>query len=113
MNKVEDLKSVKIKGEFYLVNGNIAVPKVGGNWKYELVKQWLDKGNIPEPEFSDEELAQQELDKRKQEALQYLVDTGWYIERLADPSSGKSVPEDILIKRAEARETLNEVKGVI
>ena len=78
----------------------------------EEVKQWLSEGNIPEPEFTDEELAQQELNKKKQGALQYLEDTKWYIERLADPSSGKAVPEDVLVKRAKAREILNELKGI-
>ena len=77
----------------------------------EEYKQWLSEGNIPEPEFTDEELAQQELSKKKQEAQQYLADTAWYIERLADPSSGKVIPEEVLVKRAEAREILNELKG--
>ena len=76
------------------------------------VKQWLSEGNTPELEFTDEELAQQELNKKKQEALQYLEDTKWYIERLADPSSGKAVPEDVLAKRAESRDILSELKGL-
>ena len=76
------------------------------------VIQWLLEGNTPEPEFTDEELAQQELNKKKQEALQYLGDTAWYIERLADPSSGKAVPEEVLVKRAESRDILNELKGI-
>ena len=97
----------------YLLNGTMHVPgNAPGNKEYELIKQWLAEGNIPEPEFTDEELNQQELNKRKQEANQYLVDTAWYIERLADPSSGKAVPEDVLAKRAEAREILNELKGI-
>ena len=37
----------------------------------------------------------------------YLADTGWYIERLNDPSSGKAMPEEVLAKRAEARELIN------
>lgn len=37
----------------------------------------------------------------------YLADTGWYIERLNDPSSGKAIPEEVLAKRAEARELIN------
>ena len=78
----------------------------------EEYQQWLGKGNIPEPEFTEDELAQQELNKRRQEALQYLADTAWYIERFTDPSSGKAIPEDVLAKRAEAREILNELKGV-
>ena len=88
------------------------IPFADGNRDYEEYKQWLSEGNIPEPEFTSEELAQQELNKKKQEAQQYLVDTAWYIERLADPSSGKAIPEEVLVKRAEAREILNELKGI-
>ena len=74
----------------------------------EEVKQWLSEGNIPEPEFTDEELVAIEIANKKQEALQYLESTAWYIERLNDPSSGKAIPEDVLIKRAEARLMLDE-----
>ena len=106
-----EIKSVKTQGQGYLLNGEMSVPKADGNSEYELIKQWLSEGNIPEPEFTDEELNQQELNKRKQEALQYLADTAWYIERFADPSSSKAIPEDVLAKRAEAREIINELKG--
>ena len=107
-----EIQSIKIQGQSYLLNGTMSVPKADGNREYELIKQWLSEGNIPEPEFTEEELAQQELQKKKQEALQYLEDTKWYIERLADPSSGKAVPEDVLAKRAESRDILNELKGL-
>ena len=40
-------------------------------------------------------------------ANQYLASTGWYVERLNDPSSGKAIPEDVVLKRAEARELIN------
>jgi len=40
-------------------------------------------------------------------AIAYLDCTGWYIERLNDPSSGKEVPEEVLTLRAEARDLLN------
>ena len=47
---------------------------------------------------------------------QYLTSTGWYVERLNDPSSGKAIPEDVLAKRVEARELINtleaELEGV-
>ena len=106
-----EIQTVKIQGQGYLLNGTISVPKADGNSEYELIKQWLLEGNTPEPEFTNEELAQQELNKKKQEALQYLVDTAWYIERLSDPSSGKAVPEEVLAKRAEARELINTLEA--
>ncbi len=36
---------------------------------------------------------------------QYLIDTDWYISRFSE--TGKDVPEDILQKRQEARESIN------
>ena len=49
-------------------------------------------------------------------ANQYLASTGWYVERLNDPSSGKAIPEEVLAKRIEARELINtleaELEGV-
>lgn len=52
-----EIKSVKIQtinNEFigYNVNGNSFFPKEN----CELIKQWLAEGNIPEPEFTEEEL---------------------------------------------------------
>ena len=44
------------------------------------------------------------------EAKSYLANTGWYIERLNDPSSGKAIPEEVLVKRAEARELINTLE---
>lgn len=43
----------------------------------------------------------------------YLEDTAWYIERFNDPSSGKAVPEDVLAKRAFAREEINRCEEVL
>ena len=45
------------------------------------------------------------------EAKQYLADTGWYVERLHDPSSGKAIPEEVVAKRAEARELINTLEA--
>ena len=44
-------------------------------------------------------------------AKQYLVDTGWYVERLNDPSSGKEIPVEVVEKRAAARALINELEG--
>lgn len=108
------IQTVKISGQGYAVDygdGVIWSVSVDG-CGYDKVLAWLSEGNIPEPEFTYEELAQQELNKKIAEALQYLADTAWYVERFADPSSGKAVPEDVLVKRAEAREILNKLKGI-
>ena len=67
MNELNFIQTVKIQGEGYLLNGTMNIPKADGNREYELIKQWLDKGNIPEPQFTNEELNQQRISliKRK------------------------------------------------
>lgn len=108
---MEEIKSVKIQGNGYLLNGSMSVPKVDGNREYELIKVWLAEGNTPEPEFTEAELAQQVINAKVQEARAYLISTGWYVERLNDPSSGKAIPQEVLDKRAEARVLINELEG--
>lgn len=76
------------------------IPLVEGNMDYEEYKQWL-KDNTPEPEFTDEELAQQEQDKVNAEALKYLESTDWYVTRFID--TGVEIPELVKIAREEAR----------
>ena len=56
INPLAEIKSVKIQGNGYLLNGTMSVPKADGNREYELIKLWLAEGNTPEPEFSEEEL---------------------------------------------------------
>ena len=47
------IKTVKIQGLGYLLNGIMSVPgNADGNREYELIKQWLSEGNTPEPEFT-------------------------------------------------------------
>ena len=54
-----EIITVKIHGEDYLVNGTMLVPNIEGNRHYELIKLWLAEGNIPEPEFTEEEIQKQ------------------------------------------------------
>ena len=106
-----EIQTVKISGQGYLLNGTISVPEADGNKEYELIKQWISEGNIPEPEFIEEELQITSINKQIQEAKTYLVSTAWYVERLNDPSSGKVIPEEVLTKRAEAREVINTLEA--
>lgn len=52
-----------------------------------------------------------EINTQIAEAKQYLSDTGWYVERLHDPSSGKAIPEEVLSKRDEARKLINTLEA--
>ena len=98
-------------------NGNsvVGVREDGAIISYSInaeeYKQWLAEGNTPEPEFTDEELQITSINKQIQEAKIYLASTAWYVERLNDPSSGKVIPEEVLTKRAEAREVINTLEA--
>ena len=83
----------------------------GHTLEAEEYKQWLLEGNTPEPEFTEEELQLTSINKQIQEAKTYLATTAWYVERLNDPSSGKVIPEEVLTKRAEARELINTLEA--
>ena len=84
MNELNFIQTVKIQGQGYLLNGIMSVPKADGNREYELIKQWIAEGNTPEPEFTEEELAQQELQVKLQGAHAYLNNTDWYYARKAE-----------------------------
>jgi len=53
----------------------------------------------PQPDAT--EIANQEKRVKAYAAQKYLVETDWYAHRKAE--TGKAIPEDILVKRAQAR----------
>lgn len=78
-----------------------------------ILQEQVSKRYIPTPEevaAQKEEEARRLLERQITEAKQYLADTGWYIERLNDPSSSKAIPEEVLTKRAEARKLINTLE---
>ena len=105
-----EIKSVKIQGQGYLLNGNMSVPQVNGNREYELIKEWLAQGNVPEPEFTEAELAKQEINAKVQEAKDYLISTDHKFYLGYKPKEGEDLVA-IEAKRDEAREyiRMNEV----
>ena len=80
------------------------IPFAGGNRDYEEYKQWLEEGNIPEPEFTEEELAQKELDRKVAEVKQYLQSTDYKMTVDYFATLEKIVQDDLILKRSEARE---------
>lgn len=62
-------------------------------------------------EEKQEEIGKKEINTKIAEAKTYLATTAWYVERLNDPSSGKAIPEEVLTKRAEAREVINTLES--
>ena len=57
------IQTVKISGSGYLVNGRYTVPDDHRNSDCRAVMQWIAMGNTPDPEFSEEELKEQEWEK--------------------------------------------------
>lgn len=76
----------------------------------EEYQQWLAQGNVPEPEFTEAELAQQEINAKVQEAKQYLQSTDHKFYLGYKPKEGEDLVA-IEAKRDEAREyiRMNEV----
>ena len=105
---MEEIKSVKIQGQGYLLNGTMCVPKADGNREYELIKEWLSEGNTPEPEFTEEELAQQELEAKIAEAKTYLASTDFKMTVDYYATLTPEQQEELIAKRAEARAFLKE-----
>lgn len=90
------------------------IPFADGNRDYEQYKLWLDEGNIPEPEFTEEELAQQELQAKVMEGKQYLSTTDYKMTVDYFATLTKEEQDDLIAKRAEAREFVraNEIKNI-
>ncbi len=76
------------------------------------VKQWLSEGNIPEPEFTEEELATIELNKKISEAKQYLANTDFKMTVDYFGAMTEQEQEEVIDKRAEVREFIRANQGV-
>ena len=87
------------------------IPFANGNRDYEEYKLWLAEGNTPEPEFTEEELNLQEVQVKLTEYKSYLNSTDFYYPRFLE--TGESVPEEVVLKRTEAREFIRINKVVI
>ena len=75
--KVKEIKDTSGRVISYVIDNTTCVVPIDGNREYELIKQWLSEGNIPEPEFTDEELTTIELNKKIAYATEYLNSTDW------------------------------------
>lgn len=105
LNETIEFKTVKeIKDNGMLVGyiaDGMSVPIADGNRHYKQVQEWIKQGGEVEPQFTDEELAQQELARKVAEAKQYLDSTDHKIYPHYTPKDGENV-EDIIAKRYEA-----------
>lgn len=112
-----EILKVKVQGDWYLVNDEMTVPKANGNRHYELVKQWLAEGNTPEPEFTEEELAQKAIQDKIAEANSYLTQTDWVeTYKLRHDLGLELIPQDstkceVISKREEYKTFLKSTGG--
>ena len=88
-----EIKTVKIQGQGYLLNGVMNVPKADGNKEYELLKVWLET-NMPEPEFTLEELDTQRIDKIKAKASELILAKYSIIWQLNHPRTDVAYASD-------------------
>lgn len=68
------IKTVKIQGDGWLLNGTTSVPNSNDNKDCRLIRKWLEKeGNVPEVEFSDEQLEETRVQKIKNKAGEIIL----------------------------------------
>ena len=79
------------------------IPFADGNMDYENYKLWVAEGNIPEPEFTEEELAQQELDKNIAEYKIFLAKTDKKVLPDYEFKEGDNSLEWYIEERSKAR----------
>jgi hypothetical protein len=84
-----------------------------GHWLFEELQSWLDDGNTPDPEFTQEEIDAQELINQKLEAENFLKNSDPIVLRYRDDlASGRTpfMPEakylNLLKKRARAQKLI-------
>ena len=104
------INTVKIRGSGYLLNGTMYVPKADGNREYELIKQWIAEGNIPEPEFTDEEIALAKLIKETAElkAAKELALNSITVEVNGKVFDGRAKDQVNIMAAIQASEVLGE-----
>ena len=76
----------------------------------DLYNEWLSEGNIPEPEFTPEELAEQARLEKVFEAKSYLASTDFYmtVDKYATLTEERKA--ELTQLRAEARVLINELE---
>jgi hypothetical protein len=114
LNMIE-ITSVKIQPNGWLLNGNIFVPDAPGNAEREVILKWIEAGNTPEPEFTDEELASIQKSKTVSDARTLLASTDWAMAKYIDlvvvqkrmtEDEFNTKYADVLKQRNDAREAL-------
>ena len=88
-----EIQTVKIQGDWYLVNDEMSVPKANGNRHYEILKVWLET-NVPEPEFTPEQLDAQRVSQIKAKASELILAKYSIIWQLSHPRTDVNYVSD-------------------
>jgi len=99
-----NITTVKLQNFGWLVNDNTTVPNDPNNSECVAVLAWIEEGNTPAPQFTDEEIAANAQAETNATSRAYLASTDWYIVRRAETS--EEVPSDIITARAAARDAI-------
>ena len=111
-----EIQAVKKQKNGYRINDTITVPDVYSGWMLEPLNEWL-ANNEPEPEFTEEEIAQQKLQAKIQEANSYLTQTDWVeTYKLRHDLGLELIPQDsakweVISKREEHKTFLKSIGG--
>jgi hypothetical protein len=114
LNTIE-ITSVKIQPNGWLLNGNMFVPDAPGNTERSAILAWIDAGNTPEPQFTDEELLAIQKAKVVSDARAILASTDWImtkyidlvvVQKLMTEEDFNTKYADVLKQRNDAREAL-------
>lgn len=91
--ELNEIIKVKIQGQGYLVNDTMSVPKADGNRHYEMLKVWLET-NIPEPEFTPEQIDAQRIAQIKSKASELILAKYSIIWQLNHPRTDVNYASD-------------------
>ena len=78
----------------------MSVPNDSGNRHYQLIQEWIAKGNTIAPQFTEEEIAKQKAEQVKAEAQQYLNETDWIVTKIAELQLAGGDVEALKVKYA-------------
>lgn len=84
------------------------IPFADGNRDYEDYKLWLEEGNTPEPEFTEEEIVAMEIVKQVAEAKAFLDKTDKKIAPYYEFEEGDNTLEWYIAERSKVRKFVRE-----
>jgi hypothetical protein len=105
-----NIQTVKQQSNGYLINNSMSIPNDPNNRHYKLVQEYITNGGTVEPEFTEEELANKQIQETLSEYKTYLTNTDYKFLQGYVPKDGEDLAV-IEATRNEYREyiRINEV----